>query len=194
METLIAGDSLRCFAEIGVLGKVWPKERVVAGMRVCRWLRETLLAHIDGVWLKVSPPPNGGVAEAQLAAEVAQSLRSFCAPPSCPPRVSAALQCSAGRNMALAVLDGIECALSTRGPQTMERERSAHHAQGQSREGGEEANEQGQNREAKAWLAVSHLDLRMTGLRGLDCAQLAATLQCCSGLTFLNLVGRSTTC
>lgn len=46
----------------GILGRLWPWERATLGVRVCRWMREELLPHMDRVVLLghegKTPPPS----------------------------------------------------------------------------------------------------------------------------------------
>eukprot|EP00961_Rhodomonas_salina_P026267 354557-Rhodomonas_salina.1 len=44
--------------EIGLLGKVFPPERVILGIRVCRWMYYDLIAHVDSVSVSGSHAEN----------------------------------------------------------------------------------------------------------------------------------------
>eukprot|EP00961_Rhodomonas_salina_P099040 1332195-Rhodomonas_salina.2 len=57
----------------GLLGKIWPAERVVAGLRVCRWLHDELLSHVHVVVLILS---KGQQMQAD-ANSVEQTMRFF---------------------------------------------------------------------------------------------------------------------
>ena len=62
-------DKLQLLPRV-LLGRVWPAERVVMGMRVCKWMHKELVWHAEKVLLV-------GVDGAVTGGAVRQSLRLF---------------------------------------------------------------------------------------------------------------------
>eukprot|EP00961_Rhodomonas_salina_P174223 2349155-Rhodomonas_salina.3 len=60
-----------CNLPPGLLGRLWPSERVVMGIRVCRSIRQQLASHAQDVVLRK------GVGKQLTAGDVAKSVRRF---------------------------------------------------------------------------------------------------------------------
>eukprot|EP00961_Rhodomonas_salina_P053927 724051-Rhodomonas_salina.1 len=71
-------DAVDRFAElaaVGVLGKVWPRERAATALRVCKWMRHALLEHVELVALTLRAEHNASASDIEGMAKLLWWLR-----------------------------------------------------------------------------------------------------------------------